>query len=40
MLHNAQPARTWESLKENQKKTASLCEIAPHERHFYPFALG
>ena len=21
------------------KKTASLCEIAPHERHFCPFAL-
>ena len=39
MLHNAKPARTCESLRRNQKKAASLCEIALHERHFCPFAL-
>ena len=26
-------------LRGNQKKTAPLCEMAPHERHFSPFAL-
>ena len=34
-----QAARTCESLRRNQKKEASLCEIEPHERHFCAFAL-
>ena len=39
MLHKAKPARTSERLRGNQKKIASLYQIAPHERHFCPFAL-